>query len=43
MIKKVEFPGVLILGLKISKGCETNFCGVSRSENPKNPSGGGGM
>ena len=25
VIKKVEFPGVLVLGLKISKGCDNNL------------------
>ena len=25
VIKKMEFPGVLVLGLKISKGCERNL------------------
>ena len=25
VIKKVEFPGVLVLGLKISKGCDNKI------------------
>ena len=31
VIQKVEFSGVLVLGLKICKRCD--FCGVSRNEN----------
>ena len=27
VIKKVEFPGVLVLGLKISKGCDNKILG----------------
>ena len=28
----VEFPGVLVLVLKISEGCNAQFCRVSRGE-----------
>ena len=32
VIKKEEFPGVLVLGLKIFKGCDNKIFWSSRSE-----------
>ena len=34
-IKKVEFPGVLVLGLKIFKGSDNKICWSSTSEKKK--------
>ena len=42
-IKKVEFPGVLVLGLKIFKGSDNKICWSSTSEKKKNSGEGGGV
>ena len=45
MIKKVEFPGALALGLKIFKGCDNkirNFVGFLGVKETKNAGEGGG-